>query len=55
MIDCIGLYFRGDIAAPAVKKSKDDEAGVVIPNQDNSGLGGDEPDPAKNLGDEHRE
>ena len=54
MIDCIGLYFRGDIAAPAVKKSKDDEAGVVIPNQDNSGLG-DEPDPAKNLGDEHRE
>ena len=54
VIDCIGLYFRGDIAAPAVKKSKDDEAGGVISNQDNSGLG-DEPDPAKNLGDEHRE
>ena len=54
MIDCIGLYFRGDIATPAVKKSKDDEAGVVIPNQDFSGLG-DEPDPAKNPGDEPRE
>ena len=54
VIDCIGLYFRGDIATPAVKKSKDDEARVVIPNLDFSGLG-DEPDPAKNPGDEPRE